>query len=114
MALGVEVPWLDKMTPGLAIFNALHISHKVWTSLLPSGGGIQPSLERGDCIIGNQLGFPCQVALSKVAATTNITREGVSAEVGAPHEVTVMEMVMLASMGATVMGKRITFSARPE
>ena len=49
-----------------------------------------------------------------MAATTNIAREGVSAEVGAPHEVPVMEMVMLASMGATVMGKRITFSARPE
>merc|ERR1712181_149349 len=32
-------------------------------------------------------------------------REGVSAEVGAPHEVTPMELVMLARMGATVMGK---------
>jgi len=32
-------------------------------------------------------------------------REGVSAEVGAPHEVTPTELVMLARMGATVMGK---------
>ena len=28
-----------------------------------------------------------------------------SAEVGAPHEVTPIELVMLARMGATVMGK---------
>merc|ERR1712181_22954 len=35
----------------------------------------------------------------------NQDREGVSAEVGAPHEVTPMELVMLARMGATVMGK---------
>merc|ERR1719430_1127625 len=32
-------------------------------------------------------------------------REGVSAEVGAPHEVTPTELVMLARMGASVMGK---------
>ena len=32
-------------------------------------------------------------------------RDGVSAEVGAPHEVTPIELVMLARMGATVMGK---------
>merc|ERR1712192_238497 len=38
-------------------------------------------------------------------------REGVSAEVGAPHEVTPTELVMLARMGATVMGKVQTRSA---
>ena len=37
------------------------------------------------------------------------TREGVSAEVGAPHEVTSIEKNMLAKMGATVMGKTDKF-----
>ena len=37
------------------------------------------------------------------------TREGVSAEVGAPHEVTSIEKNMLARMGATVMGKTDKF-----
>ena len=52
-------------------------------------------------MFGNQLGLASQVA----TPPNNQDREGVSAEVGAPHEVTPTELVMLAKMGATVMGK---------
>jgi len=45
--------------------------------------------------LANGLGFP--------------VREGVSAEVGAPHEVTSIEKNVLAKMGATVMGKTDKF-----
>ena len=74
---------------------------QVWTSLLPPGGRIQSRLERGHSVFGNQLGLASQVA----TPPNNQDREGVSAEVGAPHEVTPTELVMLAKMGATVMGK---------
>jgi len=50
-----------------------------------------PAWRESTKALANGLGFP--------------VREGVSAEVGAPHEVTSIEKNMLAKMGATVMGK---------
>ena len=59
-------------------------------------------MARKHIVFGNQLGLRCQVASFPISFRS---REGVSAEVGAPHEVTPTELVMLARMGATVMGK---------
>jgi len=49
---------------------------------------------------------PWREATASLASSLGFqVREGVSAEVGAPHEVSPTELVMLARMGATVMGK---------
>ena len=131
VGLGVSVPWQEKMTPGSPSLPyrplIIPISQFPYQPLIipisqfpyqPLPCHVKSGLDlatspswRHTAPIGERphhLWRPAWVSRSG-GDNPNITsfdiREGVSAEVGAPHEVTPTELVMLARMGATVMGK---------
>ena len=101
MASEVEVPWQDKMTQG-AVLPSVKYQIRFGPRYFPLVEAYSPAWREVTSYLATSLGFPVRWKQSPISCGS---REGVSAEVGDPHEVTPIELVMLARMGATVMGK---------
>ena len=93
------MPLQDKMTPG-PILTSATCQTRFGPRYFPLVEAYSPPWREATASLATSLGLHV-----RWWQPPNISREGVSAEVGAPHEVTPTELVMLARMGATVMGK---------